>query len=152
MEQVASVCLLSIVTLLSCIQVPLDLRERHLSRGATLLGLAAVGLVCIIDASVNDSAGRFAVAIILSSVTSGLYWFLHWRSPSSMGLGDVLLVLPLSMAVAYVAAGQLLLWQLAAAMSGGIHATYVRLTNGDRSIPYGPHLLIAAWLTIAWKM
>lgn len=79
---------------------------------------------------------------------AGMYGLLHRTSPKSLGWGDVLLVAPLTLAVAYVAIERVLWWQLLAAVTGALHAVAARVLGARNHVPFGPHLLFGAWLML----
>jgi len=47
-----------------------------------------------------------------------------------------------------VAVERVLWWQLVAATTGAVHAVWVRVRSGSSHVPFGPHLLVAAWLML----
>ena len=146
MNHISLVALLVVVTILTVVQVPLDVRVHRLSRSATTRTTFAAAVVIAIDASVARAFMSAVVAVIVSLAALGVYWVLHCVSPQSLGWGDVLLVVPLTLAVAYVAVELVLWWQLVAATTGAVHAVWVRLRSGGSHVPFGPHLLVSAWL------
>jgi prepilin signal peptidase PulO-like enzyme (type II secretory pathway) len=95
----------------------------------------------------DDLAGA-AVAAAVAIAVVAVYALLHRWSPSSLGWGDVLLVVPLALAVGYVALDRVAVWQLLASATGALHALVARRLRGTGSIPFGPHLLVAAWLVL----
>jgi prepilin signal peptidase PulO-like enzyme (type II secretory pathway) len=141
-----------VVSLLGVWQIPLDIRQRMLSRRATLgATLAVLGVICT-DAVVRRAPGRLGGSLVWVAGIGGVYAVMHRVSPHSLGFGDVLLVVPLTMAVSYVAASHVLVWQLLSALSGASHALVTRSRNRSRSVPFGPHLLIAAWLVLVLSL
>jgi leader peptidase (prepilin peptidase)/N-methyltransferase len=148
MSDVSKAALLCVVTILSVIQIPLDVRFHELSRRATLLATLAVVAIGGIDALQGESWSSFIAATYLSLLLLCCYGLLHWISPKSLGFGDVLLVVPLTFAVAYVAVDRLIVWQLLASMSGAFHAVFVRARYGTKKIPFGPYLLGSAWIVL----
>lgn len=148
MNRFTVVTLLVVLTVLMMVQVPLDLRKHRLSRRATTWAAAAIAVVVVADAWVSGVFAPAAVSAASAVVVMGVYWVLHRVSPQSLGWGDVLLVAPLTLMVAYVAVERVLWWQLAAAATGAVHATWVRVRSGRNHVPFGPHLLVAAWLML----
>jgi prepilin signal peptidase PulO-like enzyme (type II secretory pathway) len=141
-----------IVSLLCIVQIPLDVRFRYLSRQATVFATVAGAAVVVLD-SIRDSSVSTMVNTSLAAVlVSALYYLVHRLTPSSLGFGDVLLVAPLALAVEYVAPGNALVWQLLAASSGALHALITRLRSGSTTVPFGPHLLGAAWLVLVFNL
>jgi prepilin signal peptidase PulO-like enzyme (type II secretory pathway) len=66
-----------------------------------------------------------------------------------LGFGDVLLALPLAFAVAIVMPERLVAWQLLSAVSGALHGFGLRLSRRGSYLPFGPHLIVGAWVVIA---
>ena len=146
-EAGAGAALVIVVAGLLMVQTPLDLRTRHLSRWATVIAVALVSAVILVD--VIDGGVRSGVAAVgVAAVVVAVYALLHRLSPRSLGWGDVLLVAPLALALGYVAADRVAFWQLLASSTGAIHALVLRRMRGASGIPFGPHLLVAAWLVL----
>ena len=148
-ETIAGAVLVVVVAGLLMVQTPLDVRTRHLSRRATVIVVALVSAVIVVDV-VGDRVGlrSLVVAVGVAAVVVAVYALLHRLSPRSLGWGDVLLVAPLGLAIGYVAADRVVVWQLLASTTGAIHALVLRQLRGVRTIPFGPHLLVAAWLVL----
>ena len=140
--------LLAVVSVLACVQIPMDVRRRLLSRKATLLATAAIAVVICAATVTSRDLTRAALCVGATALVAGAYGLLHRVSPRSLGWGDVLLVTPLTLAVAYVAVERVLWWQLVAATTGAVHAVWVRVRSVSSHVPFGPHLLIAAWLML----
>jgi len=148
MSRFTIVALIAVITALMMVQVPLDLRTHRLSRRATTWAALAVSIVVASDVWIGGALAHAAVGVMSAVVVMGVYVLLHRVSPRSLGWGDVLLVAPLTLAVAYVAVERVLWWQLVAATTGAVHAVWVRVRSGGSHVPFGPHLLIAAWLML----
>ena len=148
-ETMAGAVLAVVVAGLLIVQTPLDLRTRHLSRRATVTAVALVGVVIAINVVSGDVGLRAAVvAVSIAAVVVAVYALLHRLSPRSLGWGDVLLVAPLGLAIGYVAADRVAVWQLLASTTGAVHALALQRLRGVRTIPFGPHLVVAAWLVL----
>jgi leader peptidase (prepilin peptidase)/N-methyltransferase len=147
-EPAASIVLVAIVTALMLVQAPLDLAMRRLSRSVTLCAVAATAVVVALTAVTDDDLAGAAVAAAVAIAVATVYALLHWWSPSSLGWGDVLLVVPLALAVGSAALDRVAVWQLLASATGALHALVARRLRGTTSIPFGPHLLAAAWLVL----
>ena len=148
-ETMAGAVLSAVVAGLLMVQTPMDVRTRHLSRRATVIAVALVSAVIVVDLVGGRVGLRSAVvAVGLAAVVVAAYALLHRLSPRSLGWGDVLLVAPLGLALGYVAADRVAVWQLLASTTGAIHALMLRRLRGVRTIPFGPHLLVAAWLVL----
>lgn len=147
-ETIAGAALTVVVAGLLIVQTPMDMRTRHLSRRATMVAVALVSLVIAVDV-IGDGVGQSGgVAFGVAAVVVAVYALLHRLSPRSLGWGDVLLVAPLGLALGYVAADRVVVWQLLASTTGAIHALALRRIRGASGIPFGPHLLFVAWLVL----
>ena len=152
MNQISVIALIVVVTVLMMVQVPLDLRKHRLSRAATSRATIAVALIVAIDAWVAQALLTAVLSVMVVLAMAGVYALMHRVSPRSLGWGDVLLVVPLTLAIAYVSVERVLWWQLVAASTGAVHAVWVRVRRGGRHIPFGPHLLGAAWLVLVFSL
>jgi prepilin signal peptidase PulO-like enzyme (type II secretory pathway) len=110
--------------------------------------MIAVTLIVAIDAWTADAFLNAVLSVMVVLVMVGVYAMTHRVSPHSLGWGDVLLVVPLTLAIAYVSVERVLWWQLVAASTGAVHAGWVRVRHGGRHIPFGPHLLFGAWMVL----
>ena len=152
MNQISVIALIVVVTALMMVQVPLDVRTHRLSRRATTGAMIAVTLIVVIDAWIADafSTAVLSIAVVLAMV--GVYALTHRVSPRSLGWGDVLLVVPLTLALAYVSVERVLWWQFMAAFTGALHAGWARIRHRQSHVPFGPHLLVAAWLMLVFSV
>lgn len=141
--------LLVLVTCLTLIQAPLDAKLHLLSRGVTLLTIAAIATTLVLDWNLQDRSYSFARHFLPVFGVVGIYVLLYSLSPRSLGWGDVLLVVPLSLSIVAVDHRQLVVWQFLASLSGASHGVIRRFANRSSSIPFGPHLLGTAWLVLA---
>lgn len=144
-ETASSTALIAIVTALMLVQAPIDLATRRLYRSVTLVASAATVLVVV---AANDDVSSAFAAFGAAVAVTAVYALLHRWSPSSLGWGDVLLVGPLALAVGHVALDRVAVWQLVASATGALHALVARRVRGTSSIPFGPHLLMAAWVVL----
>ena len=147
-ETMAGAVLTVVVAGLLMVQTPLDLRTQHLSRRATVIAVALVSVVIAVDVVGGVGVRSAVVAVGVAAVVMAVYALLHRLSPRSLGRGDVLLVAPLGLALGYAAADRVVVWQVLASTTGAIHALVLRQLRGMRTIPFGPHLLVAAWLVL----
>ncbi len=139
-----------VVGLLCLIQIPRDIRTRTLSRRATMFGALALAAVVLTDA-VQRGVFRDTLSVVaIVSAVFGVYYMLHAISPRALGFGDVLLVVPLTMAVSYVEISQTLTWQIAATTSAAVHGLIGRIRTRSTSIAFGPHLLTWALLFVVF--
>jgi leader peptidase (prepilin peptidase)/N-methyltransferase len=134
------------------IQAPLDASTHRLSRPVTMVSLACVLVSGVVDGLLNQRINGALLGIAMASGAYVIYALIHRISPRSVGWGDVLLILPLALALAPQGLDAVLIWQLSASLTGTLHAVSFRLTNGVRSIPFGPHLIGAAWLVLVFSL
>jgi len=141
--------MLVVVILLSFAHIPSDVKYRSLKRSHTMTAFGTLLVVALIDSVAQNSISQTAIGLSSVAAVGCVYWFLHRQSPKSLGLGDVLLVLPLSFALAWSDALLIPSWQLAASFSGAIHAVASWLRSDSRGIPFAPHLLLASSVVLA---
>ena len=147
-EPASSTLLVMLSAILLLVQGPIDLVHHRLVRWMSVTALLTAVVVVVADAMLRNLQRSAMTAVLVALTVVVAYGFLHRLSPSSLGWGDVVLVAPLSISIAYVAVERVVAWQLAASVTGAIHAAVARLQRGERSIAFGPHLLVAAWLTM----
>ena len=140
--------LLVVVSLLLLAQGPLDLQTRRLSRPVTVGGFIAAAGIVAVDALSSSALSHALLTMLMCIAVVAGFGVLHRLSSTSLGLGDVLLVAPLSLAVSHVSPQNTLVWLLVASVSGAIHGAFSLMTRRSHMIPFGPHLLGAAWLVL----
>jgi hypothetical protein len=149
---VVDMALLMTTTSLMLVQAPLDAVTHRLSRIVTLVALSTVGLIIVVDRFLSDGWNVDAPAILMALSVTTLYLLLHIFSSRAIGLGDVLIAMPLSVAVGASDAANIVLWQVLATASGALHAVSLSKRHRDTSIPFGPHLLGSAWLVLVFSL
>ena len=138
---------LVVTATLTIVQTPIDLVLHRLTRPATLAAL--VVMLAVLGARVATSKLSSAAPIVIAAVgVTVAFTILHVVSPRSLGWGDVLIVAPLSLAVAAVSTSRVIPWLFLACCTAGAHGLLVRARRGERFVPFGPHLLVAAWLAL----
>lgn len=136
---------LVVTAMLTIVQTPIDLALHRLTRPATLGAL--VVMVAVLGVRVTTSELSSVAPIVIAAVgVTAVFVILHVLSPRSMGLGDVLIVAPLSLAVATVSTSRVIPWLFLACCTAGAHGLLLRARRGEQFVPFGPHLLVAAWL------
>ena len=140
--------LLVVVSFLLLVQGPLDLLTSRLSRPLTSGGFITMVVIVLVDAVVMVTLRNALVAALLCALVMAAFGVLHRVSTKSLGFGDVLLVGPLSLAIGCVSPSNIPLWLLAASVSGALHGVMSRVIRKSTTIPFGPHLLGAAWITL----
>ena len=107
---------------------------------AVLLGAAAL---------VAGEPGRLLTALIGAGALFGLYLALALISPGGMGLGDVKLAGLLGLFLGYLGWAPLIVGAFGAFLLGGVFGLFLLATRRAKrrsSIPFGPWMLLGAWL------
>jgi leader peptidase (prepilin peptidase)/N-methyltransferase len=139
---------LVVTAILTIVQTPIDLVLHRLTRPTTLAALVA--MVVVLGARVATTNVSSAAPMVIAAVSvTAAFAILHVVSPRSLGWGDVLIVAPLSLAVAAVSTSRVIPWLLLACCTAAAHGLLVRARHGERFVPFGPHLLVVAWLAQA---
>lgn len=129
----------------------IDLEHHRLPDRLVLAGAGVSGTALIIDAAVLGSWSSLLRAVLCAAAAGGVLLIIALISPSGMGLGDVKLVALISLHTEFLG------WQLAvlAILTGfavGAAAALTLLALGRANlrtpIPFGPALLLGAWLTV----
>ena len=136
---------LVVTATLTIVQTPIDLVLHRLTRPATLAALVVMLAVLGADVATNDLSSPAPMVVAAVGVTAA-FAILHVVSPRSLGWGDVLIVAPLSLAVAAVSTSRVISWLFLACCTAGAHGLLERARRGEQFVPFGPHLLVAAWL------
>jgi leader peptidase (prepilin peptidase) / N-methyltransferase len=82
-----------------------------------------------------------------------LYRLLHLVYPAGMGYGDVRLAGLLGLYLAWIDWGALVVGAFAGVLVGGVGGVAVlvaRRSGLKTQIPYGPYLLLGAWIGVFW--
>jgi len=140
--------LFSLVALLLVLQTPIDLRSHQLARWPTIFSTIGVLAVHVLRFEMSFGWQQVWIPVAVTAALFLLLCLFSIRWPSQLGWGDVLLVLPLSFAVGAVNPVLVVWWLLAAAMTASAHGLSIR-RSGKRYLPFGPHLLFAAWVILA---
>lgn len=140
--------LLLVTASLMLVQAPLDAVTHRLSRSATLAALGAVGTILVANRITSDESAISTLAALSAVGVAGAYLLVHVFSSRSIGFGDVLIVMPLSLAVGALGAINVLAWQTIATTTGALQVVTRWKWRKNRQIAFGPHLLGAAWLVL----
>jgi prepilin signal peptidase PulO-like enzyme (type II secretory pathway) len=143
---------LATVAGLLVMQTPIDLVTHRLLRLPT--GVATLMVATVYCVSLLNRGWRLDVLVSWGSALAVvvLFGLLQRISPHSLGWGDVLLVAPLALALAFVSVSQLPVWLLVAAGTAALHGVSLRWLRGEQMLPFGPHLLVAAWLMLVFSV
>ena len=124
--------------------------DTHTLPNRILLPVYPVGAVLLTAAAlVAGEPGRLLSALIGAAALFGLYLALALISPGGMGLGDVKLAGVLGLYLGWLGYAPLIVGAFGAFLLGGLFGIGLLVTRkaGRRSsIPFGPWMLLAAWL------
>ena len=124
----------------------------HKLPNAIVLPAYAVGAVLLTSASIV--LGDYSVLLRAGIAMAALflaYSLMAFVYPAGMGLGDVKLAGVLGLYLGWVGWGAVIVGALGAFILGGIYAFVLILgkrANRKSGIPFGPWMLVAAWLGI----
>lgn len=108
-----------------------------------LLGLASIG---------SGDGGAYLRALIGMAAMFAFYLVLRLVQPGGLGGGDVTLAGLIGLLLAYLGWSPLLVGVLAGFLTGGLFslaAIAVRRADRRTRIPFGPWMLVGAWIGIA---
>lgn len=139
---------LCIVTALLIVQVPLDILTRRLGRIPTLAATVGTLFVSLFATYRDWTIGRIlgTAATVVGAVA--VFVTIRAFAPRSLGLGDVLLSLPLSVSIAFATEVGVTYWLLLASCSAVVHGAIMLNLRGHHFLPFGPHLIGAAWILL----
>ncbi|TFD48416.1 prepilin peptidase [Cryobacterium sp. Hh11] len=124
--------------------------DTHTLPNKILLPVYPVGAVLLTAAAlVAGEPGRLLSALIGAAALFGLYLALALISPGGMGLGDVKLAGVLGLYLGWLGWAPLIVGAFGAFLLGGLFGIGLLVSRkaGRRSsIPFGPWMLLAAWL------
>jgi len=109
---------------------------------------AALLALAVLDAGDWWPLARAGMAGVALYVFYGLLWFAY---PKGMGLGDVKLAGVLGMYLGWFGWGQVFFGTFAASLLGGVVGIALMLAGRagrKTAIPYGPYMIVGAWLGI----
>jgi len=136
-----------LISILFCIQFPIDLLTHQLLRIPTVLILIGIVMTHSLEMFFADRLMEHLSTIVLAALLSLGFLSVHLVSRSSLGRGDVLLSAPIAIALSPFGPTHLAWWILIAAATCCIHALML-VRSKPRHLPFGPHLLFGAWLML----
>ncbi|WP_104127834.1 A24 family peptidase [Cryobacterium sp. Y57] len=126
--------------------------DTHTLPNKILLPAYPVAAVLLTAAAlVAGEPGRVLTAFIGVAALFGLYLALALISPGGMGLGDVKLAGLLGLYLGYLGWGPLIVGAFGAFLLGGVFGLLLLATRKAKrrsGIPFGPWMLLAAWLGV----
>jgi leader peptidase (prepilin peptidase)/N-methyltransferase len=128
--------------------------DTHKLPDAIVLPAYVVGAVVFASASLVEGDFDALIRAAVGLAALFLFYFLMaFAYPAGMGLGDVKLAGVLGMYLGWVGWGALATGAIAAFILGGLYAVglvVTRRANRKSGIPFGPWMLLGAWIGIAF--
>lgn len=112
------------------------------------MALAAVVAIVMLSAIQQGESSLLLQPAAITILMVFAYAVVHRVSPASLGWGDVVLVAPLACSLATVSPDRVIIWQIAASLSGAGLGVLGRLAGRGSDIAFGPHLLLATWAVL----
>ncbi len=144
---------LGILAIACALLAPVDLATERLPDALVLPALGGLLASLVVASAITGDWARLGTAV-LAALAAGLgYFALAWISPSSMGLGDVKLALPLGLALGWHGWLVLLVGVLAAfvlLLVAALVLLVVRRSIRGVQVPFGPLLMLGVAAAIAW--
>jgi leader peptidase (prepilin peptidase)/N-methyltransferase len=129
----------------------IDLDTHTLPNKILLPAYPVAAVLLTAAALVAGEPGRVLTALIGAAALFGLYLALALISPGGMGLGDVKLAGLLGLYLGYLGWGPLIVGAFGAFLLGGVFGLILLATHKAKrrsGIPFGPWMLLAAWLGV----
>ncbi|GAA2170735.1 hypothetical protein GCM10009846_02160 [Agrococcus versicolor] len=133
--------------------VPVDLATERLPDAIVLPALGVLLAALVVAAATTGEWARLGTAVLACLVAGAVFFALAWISPSSLGLGDVKLALPLGLALGWNGWIALLLGMLggfALLLVAALVLLAARRTTRDAQLPFGPWMVLGAAAALAW--
>ncbi|MDQ3717319.1 MAG: A24 family peptidase [Actinomycetota bacterium] len=140
-----------LVGVLGLILAAIDLEHHRLPDRLTLTGALGCAVVLLVDAMLTGSWTPLFRGLLCAAVAFITFLVMALISPSGMGFGDVKLAALLSLHTGWLG------WELAvlaglAGFTAGALASLLLVLSGRATmrtaIPFGPALLVGAWLVV----
>jgi leader peptidase (prepilin peptidase)/N-methyltransferase len=119
-----------------------DIRERRLPNALTLPGAAIILAAAAL-------MGRGVPALVGAGALAALYLAVHLIAPAGMGAGDVKLAIGIGALTGAFGADVWALSTVAAPLLTGLWATAAAVSRGERTVPHGPSMCLAAAAAVA---
>lgn len=139
---------------LAAITVALALIDIDVHKLPNVIVLPAYAVVAVLLTAASIVSGDYAALLRAAIAMAALflaYFAMAFAYPAGMGLGDVKLAGVLGLYLGWVGWGAVIVGALGAFILGGIYAFVLILgkrANRKSGIPFGPWMLVGAWLGI----
>ena len=139
--------------LLSALLTVIDLRDKRLPNELTLVAYPALGLTLLLPSWLHGQWDAYGRAWASAAILLVIYGVLALASPAGLGMGDVKLAGSIGLMLGWQSWTAPLWGTALAFILGGLASAALLITGraGRRTeIPFGPSMLLAAWILIGW--
>ena len=131
----------------------IDIDVKRLPNAIVLPSYPVLAVLLLVAAAVDDRWGDLLRAVAGGAILYAVYFLLVLVYPRGMGFGDVKLAGLLGAALAWLGWGELAVGGFAAFLFGGVFGLLLMVVRraGRRSqIPFGPWMLLGAFVAVLW--
>jgi leader peptidase (prepilin peptidase) / N-methyltransferase len=139
------------LTAMTVVLLVTDIDHKRIPNRVTYPGTPAVVALLVAGAFADGDLGRVPVALAGGLAYSGILLIVFLVARGGFGFGDVKLAVPLGVVLVYLGWSELLVAGFTTAILGGVLAVAALVMGraGAKSeIPYGPPMIVGAWITI----
>jgi leader peptidase (prepilin peptidase)/N-methyltransferase len=129
----------------------IDIDVHRLPDRIVLPAYVVVAVLLGVSSFVDGAPDALLRAVIGAAVLAGLYLALAFVKPGAMGLGDVKLAGVLGLALAWLGWPEVIVGAFTAFLTGGLFGIVLLVTrraSRESGIPFGPWMLLGAWIGI----
>ena len=139
--------------LISAVLAVIDLHDKRLPNPLPLAAYPVIGLLLLLPAASLGQWGAYGRAWASAAILVAIYAVLALASPAGLGMGDVKLAGSIGLILGWQSWTAPLWGTALGFILGGIVSAALLATGraGRRTeIPFGPSMLLAAWILICW--
>lgn len=128
-----------------------DIDHKRIPNRITYPGTPLAALVLLGGALLDGSSGAFPRALLAALSYSGFFLLVYLAARGGFGFGDLKLAVLLGLFVGYLGWDRLLVAGFVTAGIGGVMALVAVVAGhagAKTEIPYGPAMILGAWITI----
>ncbi|CAN5894750.1 hypothetical protein BH23ACT5_BH23ACT5_19700 [soil metagenome] len=128
-----------------------DVDHKRIPNRITYPGTPLAAALLVTGAVIDGTAAHLGRALAAAAVYTGALFLVYLVSRGGFGFGDVKLAVPLGLFLGFLGWSHLVVAAFATAFLGGIFAVAAVVgggAGGKSEIPYGPPMIIGAWVAI----
>ncbi|MEV7693547.1 A24 family peptidase [Microbacterium sp. NPDC089189] len=129
----------------------IDARTHRLPNRLVLPAYPVLLLLLVLASAALGTNPALLTAVLASVAVFVFFLLLRWAQPRGMGGGDVKLAAVVGLVLGYLGWDAVLWGVLAGFLSGGLYSVFLlsaRRATRRTAIPFGPWMLLGAWLAI----